>query len=77
MWLVFHKKATGKASIAYEEALCFGWVDSIIKRIDDERYARKFTPRQDRSKWSQLNKGRAEKMIEEWRMAEAGLEIGI
>jgi uncharacterized protein YdeI (YjbR/CyaY-like superfamily) len=49
IWLVIHKVHTGRPSIAYEdavdEALCFGWIDSLIKRLDDERYARKFTPR--------------------------------
>jgi uncharacterized protein YdeI (YjbR/CyaY-like superfamily) len=50
LWLVFYKKLTGCASIPYEasveEALCFGWVDSLIQKIDEARYARKFTPRQ-------------------------------
>jgi uncharacterized protein YdeI (YjbR/CyaY-like superfamily) len=49
VWLVFHKRHTGRESIVYEdavdEALCFGWIDSLIKRLDDDRYARKFTPR--------------------------------
>ena len=49
IWLVFHKVHTGKPTISYEdavdEALCYGWVDSLIKRLDDNRYARKFTPR--------------------------------
>jgi len=49
IWLVFHKQHTGVASIDYkgalDEALCFGWVDSLVKRIDDRRFARKFTPR--------------------------------
>ena len=49
IWLVFYKKHTGKARLAYddavEEALCFGWIDSIVKRLDEERYAQKFTPR--------------------------------
>lgn len=77
IWLGFFRKRTGRPSIPYEEtveeALCFGWVDSIIKNIDDERYARKFTPRKDGAVWSQLNKARAEKMIRQGRMAEAGL----
>ena len=55
-WLVFHKRHTGLASIAYEdaldEALCRGWVDSLIKRLDDSRYARQFTPRKKDSRWS-------------------------
>jgi uncharacterized protein YdeI (YjbR/CyaY-like superfamily) len=62
VWLVFHKLHTGVASIAYEdaldEALCFGWVDSLIKRLDDSRYARKFTPRRANSRWSTANRKR-------------------
>lgn len=62
VWLVFHKAHTGVASIAYDdsvcEALCFGWIDSLIKRIDDDRYARKFTPRKPTSKWSESNRKR-------------------
>ena len=76
IWLVFYKKAMGRPTINYgaavEEALCFGWIDSIIKKIDDTKYARKFTIRKDQSKWSELNKKRAEKMIKEGRMTEAG-----
>ena len=76
-WLIFYKKHTGKPGIPYgdavEEALCFGWIDSIIKRIDEETYARKFTPRKNNSKWSELNKQRAGKMIKEDRMTETGL----
>jgi uncharacterized protein YdeI (YjbR/CyaY-like superfamily) len=59
VWLVFYKGHTGIKSIPYEdsvcEALCFGWIDSLIKRLDDDRYARKFTPRQPTSKWSDIN----------------------
>ncbi|MGD0461426.1 MAG: YdeI/OmpD-associated family protein [Tepidisphaeraceae bacterium] len=62
VWLAFHKDHTGVASIPYEdsvrEALCFGWIDSLIKRLDDDRYARKFTPRRPTSKWSDLNRKR-------------------
>src|SRR5215467_7286694 len=62
VWLIFNKDHTGVKSIAYEdcvrEALCFGWVDSLIKRLDDDRYARKFTPRQPDSKWSDINRKR-------------------
>ena len=77
IWLIFYKKETSRPSIAYEaaveEALCFGWIDSIIKKIDAERYARKFTPRSVKSIWSQLNKKRANKMIRQGRMTEVGL----
>ena len=58
---------------AVEEALCHGWIDSIIKRIDDARYARKFTPRTDNRNWSDLNKTRIARLIREGRMTEAGL----
>jgi uncharacterized protein YdeI (YjbR/CyaY-like superfamily) len=77
IWLVFYKKETSKPTIEYEaaveEALCFGWIDSIIKKIDTTKYARKFTPRTDKSNWSQLNKERANKMIKQGRMTEVGL----
>ena len=77
VWLVFYKTDTGKPTIPYgaavEEALCFGWIDSIIKRVDAARYARKFTPRRDHSNWSELNKSRADTMIAEGRMTDSGL----
>jgi len=78
IWLVYYKKGTGKESIDYEtsveEALCYGWVDSIIKKIDDTKYARKFTPRKDDCKWSPSNKKRVEKLIREGLMTEFGLQ---
>src|SRR5262245_5384233 len=62
VWLVFHKRHTAEKSIGYEdaveEALCFGWIDSIVRRLDDDRYARKFTPRKPDSRWSTLNRRR-------------------
>lgn len=62
VWLIFHKRHTGVASIDYkdalDEALCFGWVDSLVKRVDDRRYARKFTPRRPNSRWSVVNRKR-------------------
>ena len=77
VWLVFFKTHTGQSHIAYEEAveeaLCFGWIDSIIRRLDDERYARKFTPRKKRSKWSALNRRRVAKLVREGRMTRAGI----
>ena len=76
-WLIFYKKGTGKPSIDYEvaveEALCFGWIDSLVKKIDEERYARKFTPRKDKSVWSESNKKRVKKVIKEGRITEYGL----
>lgn len=77
VWLVYYKKQTGRPRIPYddavEEALCFGWIDSIVKRIDDAKFAQKFTPRKDCTKWSALNKGRVRKLIREGRMTKAGL----
>jgi uncharacterized protein YdeI (YjbR/CyaY-like superfamily) len=62
IWLVFHKRHTAEACLAYddaiEEALCFGWVDSLVRRLDDDRYARKFTPRRPDSRWSTINRRR-------------------
>ena len=62
VWLIFYKRHTGVASIAYkearDEALCFGWVDSLVKRLDDRRYAQKFTPRRADSRWSAVNRKR-------------------
>ena len=59
VWLIYFKKHTGKASIPYndavEEALCFGWIDSLVHRLDEERYMQKFTPRKMKSTWSKHN----------------------
>jgi uncharacterized protein YdeI (YjbR/CyaY-like superfamily) len=77
VWLVYYKKHTGKPSISYtgsvEEALCFGWIDGIKKRIDEEKYAHRFTPRKAKSKWSPLNVRLAKKMINEGKMTQSGL----
>ncbi len=77
VWLEFYKKQSEHLSMNYEdainEALCFGWIDSIIKNIDDEKYVRKFTPRKNGSKWSELNKHRAERLIKSKKMTGAGL----
>ncbi|MCB0666683.1 MAG: YdeI/OmpD-associated family protein [Saprospiraceae bacterium] len=78
-WLIYYKKATGKPSVTYresvEEAICFGWIDGIKKRIDDERYTHRFSPRNSKSKWSDLNIRLAENMIRENKMTEAGLKV--
>jgi uncharacterized protein YdeI (YjbR/CyaY-like superfamily) len=78
IWLVFHKRHTLRTSISYddalEEALCFGWIDSLIKRLDDERYARKFTPRKPDSRWSTSNRRRYEDLKARGLLAAAGKE---
>ncbi len=77
VWLVYTKKGAEQPSVTYleslEEALCFGWIDSLIQRIDDEKYARKFNPRRAGSKWSELNKHLVAKLVNEGLMTEAGL----
>ena len=77
IWLIIRKKHVAKAGLTYlealEEALCFGWIDGILKRIDDEKHTIRFTPRRKNSLWSEQNKKRVAKLIEEGRMTEAGL----
>ena len=77
IWLVYFKKASGKPSITYdeavEEALCFGWIDSKVKGLDEERYMQVYTPRKTGSVWSKLNKERIERVIAEGLMTEAGI----
>jgi uncharacterized protein YdeI (YjbR/CyaY-like superfamily) len=77
-WLIFYKKHTGKPTVSYEaaveEALCFGWIDSTVRRIDEERYMQHFTPRKPSARWSPDNVLRVKKMIEQKRMTPAGLE---
>ncbi|MBN1361111.1 MAG: YdeI/OmpD-associated family protein [Sedimentisphaerales bacterium] len=77
IWLVFYRKDVGKPTLEYdaavEEALCFGWIDSILKKTDDERYVRKFTPRKPGSRWSALNKRRVERLIAQGLMTPSGL----
>src|SRR5438132_5620057 len=82
VWLIYYKKHTGRPRISYdhtvEEALCFGWIDSIVKSMNDEKSAQKFTPRRDSTKWSALNQQRLRKLIGEGRMTDAGLaKIGL
>jgi uncharacterized protein YdeI (YjbR/CyaY-like superfamily) len=75
IWLIQFKKATKKPSINYveavEEAICFGWIDGLEKRMDDERYALRFSPRRPKSNWTETNKERARRMIAEGKMTEA------
>lgn len=75
-WLVRHKHHTPVKSMSYEdlvsEALCFGWVDSLVKRLDDDRYALKLTPRKPTSKWSDINRKRWADLNAEGLLAAAG-----
>jgi uncharacterized protein YdeI (YjbR/CyaY-like superfamily) len=76
VWVVFHKKDSGVPSISYDgaldEALAYGWIDSVIRKIDGQRYARKFTPRRPGSIWSRYNVERVERLRSEGRMTEWG-----
>lgn len=78
VWLVFYKKTSGKPTVRYdesvEEALCYGWIDSLMKPVDAERYRQLFTPRKPKSKWSAPNKARVQRMVADGLMTEAGLE---
>lgn len=79
VWLVYHKKHTGKSSVSYEdsvqEALCWGWIDSLIKRLDEDQYARKFTPRKLESQWSTTNIKRIQQLKSENRLQSSGLSV--
>lgn len=78
VWLVFYKLHTGIKSIAYQdaldEALCFGWIDSLVKRIDDDRFARKFTPRKPDSQWTDTNRKRYAELKAEGRLMPSGVD---
>jgi uncharacterized protein YdeI (YjbR/CyaY-like superfamily) len=79
VWLVYAKKHTKIPSLSYsdavEEALCFGWIDSLIHPIDDSTYRQVFTPRKKKSRWSALNRTRAARLIEAGLMTAAGLAL--
>ena len=78
VWLIFHKRHTGIASVAYkdalDEALCVGWVDSLVKRLDDRRYALKFSPRRADSRWSTTNRKRYAELKASGRLKPAGIK---
>lgn len=78
IWLIYYKKDSGKVRIDYshavEEALCYGWIDSIAKSRDTESWVQRFTPRRPKSVLSELNKERMRKMIKAKKMRRAGLE---
>lgn len=77
LWIAYYKKACGKRSITYEEALqealAYGWIDSTLRRLDEERYAQRYTPRSDKSVWSAANKARVATLSAAGLMAPPGL----
>jgi uncharacterized protein YdeI (YjbR/CyaY-like superfamily) len=78
IWLIYYRKETGKLRIPYDdavlEALCYGWIDSTIKKIDAERFAQRFSPRSPKSKLSQMNKERIRELIKEKKITKWGLK---
>ncbi len=78
VWIICYKKETGKPTIAWtdvvDEALCFGWIDSIRKSIDSEKFMQRLTKRKPKSTWSKINKAKVERLINEGLMTEAGLK---
>ncbi|HKE82704.1 MAG TPA: YdeI/OmpD-associated family protein [Vicinamibacterales bacterium] len=79
VWLIYAKKHTGIPSLSYndavEEALCFGWIDSLLHPVDDSLYRQVFTPRKPKSAWSALNRKRAARLIEAGLMTAAGMTL--
>ncbi len=78
IWLIYYRKSSKKPRIPYndavEEALCFGWIDSTVKKVDEEMFAQRFTPRKRTSRLSQMNRERIRKLIREGKMTKAGLD---
>lgn len=79
IWLLFPSKESGKPRVSYlhavEEAICFGWIDGIAKKMNDEFTAQRFTPRRPRSNWTELNKERARRLIAAGLMTDAGRAV--
>jgi uncharacterized protein YdeI (YjbR/CyaY-like superfamily) len=79
VWLVYAKQHTGKPRVSYdeavEEALCYGWIDSIVRKLDEDHYAQKFTPRKDRMRWSAPNLERVRRLLAAGKMTEAGIAV--
>lgn len=77
IWLIYYKKASGKPRVPYsdavDEALCYGWIDSILKPIDELKYAQRYSPRKSTSTLSDMNRERVRRLIASKRMTKAGL----
>jgi uncharacterized protein YdeI (YjbR/CyaY-like superfamily) len=78
VWIRFFKKASGVETVVYkealDEALCFGWIDSLLNSYDDVSYMQKFTPRRKKSLWSKVNQEKVKKLIEQKKMTKHGLK---
>ncbi|MDR2667424.1 MAG: hypothetical protein LBB38_00040 [Puniceicoccales bacterium] len=79
IWLLFHSKASNRKSISYlqalEEALCFGWIDGMVKRYDGQTLSQRFSPRAKNSSWSEVNKQHARILVANGKMAPAGMAV--
>jgi len=79
VWLIYNKKKSGVSSISWseavDEALCFGWIDSLSRPIDDARYMQFFTRRKVNSVWSKINKEKVQRFTEQGLMTQAGLDV--
>jgi uncharacterized protein YdeI (YjbR/CyaY-like superfamily) len=77
IWLIYYKKASGKPRIPYndavDEALCYGWIDSLLKPIDAHKYAQRYSPRKKTSKLSDMNRERVRRLVKSGHMTKAGL----
>ena len=77
LWVGFYRKASGKGGITYpeavDEALCYGWIDGVRKKVSDTAYTLRFSPRTVKSVWSLVNTRRAKELIRQGRMTPAGL----
>jgi uncharacterized protein YdeI (YjbR/CyaY-like superfamily) len=77
VWLRYAKRHTGEPRVEYdaavEEAICFGWIDGLVRSVDERYYAQRFTPRRAGSRWSAINRSRYARLLREGRLTEAGL----
>lgn len=78
IWLIFYRKDSGRPRLSYDgavlEALCFGWIDSLVKKIDHESFAQRFSPRKKTSSLSQMNLERVRELIKQGKMTKVGLD---
>lgn len=76
-WIRFYKKSSGIKKVEYPEALdvalCYGWIDGIVNKLDEKSYLQRFTPRRSKSIWSEINKGHIARLVKDGRMKEAGM----
>ena len=79
IWVLIYKKGSGKQTVTYDQlvetALCYGWIDGVMKGVDGEKYAQRFSPRRKRSSWTAANRAIARRLIAEGRMTEAGQAV--